>query len=104
MEKEKCPFCEKGKLRKILDEFEPGIKAEAFKCGNCGETWFSEEIMKKLESMQKAKAEERRLVRIGNSIAAIIPAKIAKKLKLKAKEKIFVEEFDGNILVRVSKL
>lgn len=104
IEGEKCPKCGSGKLRKVLDEVLPGIKVEAFKCRNCKEVWYSQEIMEKIEAMQKAKAEERRLVRVGNSLAAIIPAKIAKKLHLKEKEKVFVEEHDGEVLIRASKV
>ena len=104
LEGEKCPKCEKGKLRKVLDEVEPGIKVEAFRCGKCKEVWYSQEIMEKIEAMQKAKAEERRLVKVGNSIAAIIPAKIAKKLHLKEKEKVFIQEENGEILIRASKV
>ncbi len=102
IENEKCPKCENGKLHRTMDEVEPGIKVAAFKCNKCGEVWYSQEIMEKIEAMQKAGAEERRLVRVGNSLAAIIPAKIARKLKLKEKEKIFVEEQSGKILIRAS--
>ena len=104
LEGEKCPKCEKGKLRKVLNEVEPGIKVKAFKCGKCKEVWYSQEIMEKIEAMQKGNAEERRLVKVGNSIAAIIPAKIAKKLNLKEKEKVFVEEHNGEVLIRTSKV
>lgn len=104
IEGEICPKCEKGKLRKVMDEVEKGIKVEAFKCNKCSEVWYPQEIMEKVEAMQRAKAEERRLVKIGNSLAAIIPAKIAKKLHLKEKEKIYVEEQDGEILIRASKV
>ncbi len=104
LEGEKCPNCEKGKLRKVLDEVEPGIKVEAFRCSKCNKVWYSQEIMEKIEAMQKAKAEERRLVKVGNSLAAIIPAKIAKKLHLKEKEKVFVEEHNGEVLIRASKV
>ncbi len=99
-----CPDCGKGKLREFMDEVARGVKVEAFRCGKCGEVYYSQEIMEKVEAMQKAKAEERRLVKVGNSIAAIIPAKIARKLKLKEKEKIYVEEQDGQILIRGSAL
>ena len=102
IENDKCPKCENGKLHKVLDEVEPGIRVEAFKCSKCSEIWYSQVIMEKIEAMQKAGTEERRLVRVGNSLAAIIPAKIARKLKLKEKEKIFVEEQSGKILIRAS--
>ncbi len=104
IENEKCPKCENGKLHEVFDEVEPGIKVESFKCGKCSETWYSQEIMEKIEAMQGAKAEQRRLVKVGNSIAAIIPAKIAKKLDLHEKEKIYVEEQNGEILIRASKV
>jgi ssDNA-binding Zn-finger/Zn-ribbon topoisomerase 1 len=104
IEGEKCPKCGKGKLRKTMNEVEPGIKVEAFKCSKCHEIWYSQEIMEKIEAMQKAKAEERRLVKVGNSIAAIIPSKIAKKLGLKEKEKVYTEECNGEVLIRTSKI
>ena len=101
---ETCPKCESGKLSKIMDEVEKGIKVEALKCSKCSEIWYSQEIMEKVEAMQNSNAEERRLVKIGNSLAAIIPSKIAKKLGLKEKEKIFVEEQNGEILIRASRV
>ncbi|MBI5060912.1 MAG: AbrB/MazE/SpoVT family DNA-binding domain-containing protein [Candidatus Aenigmarchaeota archaeon] len=104
IEKEKCPKCEKGRLHKMFDEAEPGIRVEAFKCNKCNEVWYSQEIMEKIEAMQKGKAEERRIVKVGNSLAAIIPSKIAKKLNLKEKEKIYVEEQNGQVCIRASKL
>jgi len=103
IEGDKCPKCEKGKLHRAMDEVEPGIKVEAFRCGKCKETWYSQEIMEKVEAMQAAKAEQRRIVKVGNSLAAIIPAGIAKKLHLKERGKIYVEEQNGEILIRASK-
>ncbi len=50
IEGETCPRCEKGKLKKVMDEIEPGIKVEAFKCSKCNEIWHSQEIMGILES------------------------------------------------------
>ena len=99
---EKCPICEKGALKETLDEVERGVKVEAFKCGKCGEIFYSQEIMERVEAMRKAKSEERSLVRIGNSLAAILPAQIVKKLGLKEKGKIFVEEDKGKITIRAS--
>jgi len=104
LEGEKCPVCEKGVLRKILDEVEPGVKVEAFKCNKCKEIFYSKEIMEKVEAMQRLKSEERRLVKVGNSLAAIIPSKIAKKLGLKEKEKVFVEEHNGKVIIKASKV
>ena len=99
---DKCPVCEKGKFKKVLDEVEKGIKAEGFKCDKCGEIFFSQEITEKVRAMQRMHSEERRLVRIGNSLAAIIPSKIVKRMGLKEKEKIFVEEADGKIIIKAA--
>lgn len=104
IEGEKCPNCGKGKLAKFFDKIEKGIKAEAFRCSKCAEVWYSQEIMEKIEAIQKATAQERRLVKIGNSLAAIIPSDIAKKMHLKEKEKIYVEEKNGEIIISVSKV
>ena len=104
IEGEKCPKCEKGRLRKVMDEVEPGIKVEAFKCSKCKETLYSQEIMEKIEAMENAKAVQRRIVKVGNSLAAIIPADIARKLHLREKEKIYVQEQNGEILIRASKI
>ena len=104
VEGEKCPKCGKGKLHKTMEEVSPGVKVEAFKCNKCPEVWYSQEIMEKVEAMQKAGREVRRIVKVGNSLAAIIPSEIAKKLHLKEKEKIFVEEQNGEILIRASKI
>ena len=102
MEGKICAVCDAGKLKKCEDEVEKGIKVEAFKCNKCGELWYTEEIMKKIEVLEKSKSELRHLVKIGNSLAAILPAAIAKKLKLKGKEKIYVSESGGEILIRPS--
>ena len=104
IEGERCPKCEKGKLRKTMDEVEPGIKVETFKCSKCKELLYSQEIMEKIEAMENAKAEQRRIVNVGNSLAAIIPANIVRKLNLHAKEKIYVQEQNGEILIRASKI
>ncbi len=104
IEGEKCPKCEKGKLHKTMDKIEPGVMVEAFKCSKCHEIWYSQEIMEKIEAIQKAKSEERRIVKVGNSLAAIIPSKIAKKLNLKEKEKVYIEEQNGELLIRASKI
>ena len=103
IEGDKCPSCEKGKLHRTMDEVEKGIKVEAFKCSKCSEVWHSQEMMEKIEAIQRAGAEERRIVKVGNSLAAIIPSNIVKKLRLKEKEKIYVEEQNGEILIRASK-
>ncbi len=97
-----CAVCEVGKLKKFEDEIEKGIKVEAFKCAKCGEIWYSEEIMKKVEAIQRAKAEMRHVVKIGNSLAAILPSNIVKKLNLKEKEKIYITESNGEIVIKPS--
>lgn len=101
-ENEKCPVCEKGFLRKTLDEVEKGISVEALRCSKCKEVFYAEEIMRKIEAMKNAKAQQRRVVKIGNSLAAIIPSEIAKKLGLKEKRKIYVEEEKGQIIIRIA--
>jgi len=99
---DKCPVCGRGRFKAVLEEVEKGVRVEGFKCGRCRKTFFTQKNMEKIEALQRLHAEERRLVRIGNSLAAIIPAKIARKMGLKEKEKVFVEEADGKIIITAS--
>jgi len=48
-----CGACNKGKLHKIMDEVSKGVFVEAYKCGSCGEIAYSEEVMRKIEAMEK---------------------------------------------------
>ncbi|MFH0714264.1 MAG: AbrB/MazE/SpoVT family DNA-binding domain-containing protein [Candidatus Diapherotrites archaeon] len=103
IEGKKCPVCEKGKLKRFVHEAEPEIFVNAFKCSHCGEVWFSEKVTERLEALRKGSASERRLVKVGNSIAAIIPSDISKRLRLREKETIFVREEGGEIRIRPRK-
>jgi transposase-like protein len=89
---QKCPVCEKGKLIKTTNKAEEGVYVDAFRCTKCKEIFYSENVMRKMEALQRVNAEKRNLVRVGNSLAAIIPAKIVKNLHLREKEQVFVEQ------------
>jgi len=102
IEGEICPLCEKGKLRKFKEEIEAGLYVDAFKCSKCSEIWYPEDIMKKIEALENLKAEQRHLIKIGNSLAAVIPVQITRKLKLRGKEKIYVREENGEIKIKPS--
>lgn len=103
IEGKKCPLCGKGVLKKFKNEAEPEIFVNAFRCSNCKEIWYSEAVTKKLEAMRKGSSQERKLVRVGNSIAAVIPSNISKKLKLKAKETVYVREENGEIRIKAQR-
>ena len=97
-----CGMCDKGKLYKIQDKVGEGVYVDAFKCRHCGEISYSEKVMKQVEALHKQISVERKIVKVGSSIAVPIPSAIAKKMRLKAKESVFVREEGSEIIVRPS--
>lgn len=94
-----CVNCDKGKLRAYKDEVAEGIYVDAYKCDYCNQIIYSREVMSKVEAMHKSASEERRLVRVGSSVAALIPASIVKAMSLKPREKIFVTTQGNRIII-----
>lgn len=97
-----CDICGKGKYAPFKDEVSIGVYVDADKCDNCGEIAYSLEVMRKVNAMHRAESQERQLVKIGSSIAALIPADIVKKLQLKAKEKVYVSMKNNEIIIKPS--
>lgn len=99
MKGKKCPACEKGFLKKIKELLEEGIYADALRCTYCGESFYSEKVMQNVEAVRNADTDKRNLVKIGHSLAAIIPATIVKKLHLHEKESVFIREKNNTIII-----
>ena len=97
-----CDLCGKGKYAPFKDEVSAGIYVDADKCDNCGEIAYSLEVMRKVNAMHRAESQARKLVKIGSSIAALIPADIVKKLQLKAKEKVYISTRNNEIIIKPS--
>lgn len=97
-----CGMCNKGILHGVKDEVEKGITVEAYKCNSCGEIAYSKEVMEKVEAMYRDKAEERSLIKIGASLAVSIPKEIVDRLKLRAKEKVYITSNGNEIIARVA--
>ena len=97
-----CGNCAKGKLVKFQEEVEAGIFVEAYNCNKCGEVAYSQNVMEKIEAMQRDKAEQRSLIKVGASLAVSIPSEIVKRLGLKPKEKVYITSKGNNIIARVA--
>ncbi len=97
-----CGMCNKGKLHKFQDEVERGIFVEAYRCNKCSEVAYSEEVMAKVEAMQRGEGEARRLIQLGSSLAVSIPVEIVKKLRLKPKGKVYITNKGNKIIAWVS--
>ncbi|MBI5225129.1 AbrB/MazE/SpoVT family DNA-binding domain-containing protein [Candidatus Micrarchaeota archaeon] len=96
----KCGFCGKGRFKAITYAVEPGITVDAGKCEKCGEIAVSEDVMGKIEALRAMNSEQRSIVQVGSSLAALIPAAFVRKLHLKAKDRIFVFEKNGEIVIK----
>ena len=97
-----CGICG-TKLGRIVEEVSPGVRVDAYKCRK-GHISYSEEVMRQVEAMGRDKADERRVVKIGSSVAVPIPAKIAKALGLTAKTTVFVRSQDNTVIIRPSQM
>ena len=94
-----CGECGKGRLHSTQDEIAEGVYVDAFKCSHCGGISYAQGVMAKVEAMQRAVSEERRLVKVGSSVAAIIPAAIVDALGLKPKEKVLINARGNRIII-----
>lgn len=97
-----CGICNKGKLHPVKDEVSRGIYVDGYRCDRCGEISYSREVMQKVEAMQKSISEERRLVKVGSSVAALIPSSIVRKLQLKPRERVYIHTEGKNIVIQPS--
>jgi YgiT-type zinc finger domain-containing protein len=108
----KCPMCDKGTLKRGKVEEEMfGIslgKYDAEVCNKCGESFFSQEAMQKMETKAKelriwGLAKNMKVVKSGNSLSVRIPAKIAHFLNLKEGENVILyPEGKTKIVVEVT--
>ena len=96
-----CPICEKGILTKQKTELGSGLYADALVCNSCKKIFYSKEVMRQIEKLEYAGSDKRKLVRVGNSLAAIIPSVIVKSLHLKEKEPVWVREKNNTILIQL---
>ncbi|MFA5246360.1 MAG: AbrB/MazE/SpoVT family DNA-binding domain-containing protein [Candidatus Micrarchaeia archaeon] len=96
-----CGVCNKAKLHGFQEQISPGFYVDAYKCSN-GHISYTEEVMQKIEALNKAVALERHAIKIGSSIAIPIPAQIARAMNIKAKEKVYVTTKDNTIIIRPS--
>jgi hypothetical protein len=96
-----CGMCQKGQYNRIDYRLEEeGVVVEGFKCKKCGEIAFSEKVMRQIEAIRKMLSQERHIVQVGSSLAIPIPAAFVRKLGLKKKERVFVFEENGNLLIK----
>ncbi|MBI2137498.1 hypothetical protein HYU12_03195 [Candidatus Woesearchaeota archaeon] len=59
--------------------FIEGFLAECMRCNKCGETLFTPEQVKQLAKLREANSEiegKRKIVKVGSSIAALLPKKV----------------------------
>ena len=98
----RCGICQ-TRLSKITDEVADGVYVDAYKCKK-GHISYSEEVMSKVEALNRDKAEERRIVKIGSSLAVPIPSKIVKALGLKPKLSVYINSKGQTITIRPSQM
>ena len=88
----KCPICEQGILKQVVEEhrmFGGSLgKYKGEKCTSCGELFTDSSVMEKIEATAKQKGiwgleKKTKIAKAGNSLAVRIPQEIAKYLKLK---------------------
>ena len=94
-----CGACNKGKLHAFKDEIAEGVYVDAYKC-DYGHVSYSKEVMEKIEKLNKTLNMERRIVKVGSSIAVPIPASVVKSFKLKPKERVFITTQDNKIVIQ----
>ncbi len=94
----KCVICEGKTFKNIVEYKEFGIslgKFEAEVCEKCGETYFDERVVEKIQQKSKqlglfGLAKKAKIAEIGNSIAVRIPKEIAEFLKLKKGKEVLI--------------
>lgn len=96
-----CGMCDKGKWHKTKDRVAEGVFVDAYQCDKCSEIAYTEEVMRKVEAMQRGDAVVRSLMKIGSSLAVSIPLEIVKRLKLKPKEKVYITSKGNKIIAWV---
>ncbi|PIN95917.1 hypothetical protein COX86_04270 [Candidatus Micrarchaeota archaeon CG_4_10_14_0_2_um_filter_60_11] len=101
LEGKTCGVCNKGKLKKFQERIAEGVYVDAYKCEH-GHVSYSEEVMRRVEALERGHAEERHIVKVGSSLAALIPAAIVKQLNLKSKESVFVSAKGNTITIKVN--
>lgn len=85
-----CGMCNSGKLRAFVDEVAQGVRVDAYKCDYCGEVSYSREVMVRVEAMRNAPLQKRHFVKVGTSVAALIPSDLARKYKIQPKKTFLV--------------
>lgn len=99
MEKKICAACEKGNLiEKSVPHEVYGVKLGNFPalvCNNCGEVWYDETTVEKMEKLEKEKGlfglpVQTKISYSGNSLIIRIPKVIADFFKLKKEEVVTI--------------
>ncbi|PIO06519.1 hypothetical protein COT29_00610 [Candidatus Micrarchaeota archaeon CG08_land_8_20_14_0_20_59_11] len=98
MAEKKCGICGK-KLRKTQDRVAEGVFVDAFKCAN-GHVAYSEDVMRRVEAMEREHSVERHVVKVGSSLAVPIPAAVVRELGLRARETVFVKTAGNSIVIK----
>ena len=106
-----CPVCEKGKLiKKIVPYRAYDVELGEFPaevCDICGEIWFSEEIARKIEELEKKKGlfgliKQSKVGYSGNSLIIRIPKEIAKFMGLKKEKPVSIyPEGKNKLLIEI---
>ena len=105
---EKCPICEKGELKKVMNKEEYyGVYLGEFpveKCTYYGETFTDGKTMEKIEEIAKQKGVwglgvKTKITRTGNSLAVRIPSSIVKYLNLKEGKEAYIHPEKNKIII-----
>lgn len=106
----KCPICERGMLKEEkIKETMFGVYLGEFPaevCTSCGESFTDEKTTQQIEAIAKKKGIwglgiKTKLARTGNSLAIRIPQKIAKFLKLKEGEDMYIHPDNKRLIIEI---
>lgn len=107
----KCPICEKGTLKKVMEEHKLfGVNLGTYpgeKCMKCGEVFTDSSVMEKIEFVAKQKGiwglgRKTKIAKAGNSLAVRIPQEVAKYLKLKIGKEAYIHPEANKLIIEVT--
>ncbi|MBI4139756.1 YgiT-type zinc finger protein [Candidatus Woesearchaeota archaeon] len=106
----KCPICEKGALKKVMEKhYLYGVDFGMYpgeKCSSCGEVFTDSSDIKKIEEVAKQKGiwglgKKTVIARTGNSLAVRIPKGIAEFTGIKEGKEAFIHSEKGRIIIEI---
>ncbi len=106
----KCPICEKGTLRRVLEKSVMfGVDLGTYTaqgCTACRETFFDENAAKQIEQAAKRKGvwglgTKTKISRSGNSLAIRIPKELVRYMKIREGRGVYVHPEKDRLIVEL---